>query len=296
MSGFEVGTRRATATRRPRRGGPPAALDQQAPDELDQQLLYGNDAMKDLVAQRQAAPTGPEVQQEQAGAKGGAPAAGAATQQGKDREEEGPDLDDVRGGALLHLGTTGQAVEDVQQMLSKAGQAVRQTGVMDEDTVDAVRRFQRGRTASTNGLVGPNTLSALEAAVELGDVGQQIYLRTLAYLGQSTKAGPAGGKNAAAWSVNNVLMLVLGRRIGSNPNYVPSLETELRKVGTMVEVSAARPGDLVITSDQSHIGIYIGNGRVLSNNGTEAVFDSETNLQFDGAYGGGTSRIYRVNH
>lgn len=298
MATSNIGTTRATATRRPAKAGASTRGAAMAPDDLDQQLLMGNDAMKERLAREQAQrqaqqqPTDAQLAEERKGMGAGRSTASA---QDKADRDGGPSLADVRQGTFLSLGTTGQAVADVQRMLAKAGVSVRESGVVDEETMKAVRRFQEGRVASVTGVVGPNTLAALEAAVKLGDIGQKMFIQALNFRDNSTQAGPDGGKMAGAWAINELVFLVLGRRLGSNPNYVPSLETELLKVGSRVEVSQARPGDLVVASDQSHIGIYMGNGRVWSNNSTDSTFSWDSNMNFDGAQGGGTSRIYRVN-
>lgn len=277
-----------------RRGGPPVrpgSAQDRGPrqeahqnDPVDLQGQLGNTQLQDLV-RGAATPTGPQIDKEKEGAK--------ESQTGKKEEQKGDELDLVRKGEVLSEGMSGPAVEALQRLLAKAGVSVQASGVMDKATVAAVRTFQKGRT-QVNGLVGPTTLKAIEAAIDLGDLNRKIFNQTLASIGVSTKAGPERGKLACAWAVNNILELVLGRRIGSNPNYVPSLETELEKVGALTKPGEARPGDLVIASDQSHIGIYIGNGRVISNSSSKASFSWESNLNFDGFYGGGTSRIYRV--
>lgn len=266
--------------RGPQRPGPGLQGPREEPVDLQGQL--GNDQLQALL-RGQGQPTGPQVEEEKRGAEAG----------GHKEQNKGDGLDLVRRGQILSEGMSGPAVEEVQRLLTRAGFNVRATGVMDKDTVAAVRAFQKGRT-QVNGMVGPTTLAAIEAAIQLGDLNQRIFNQTLATIGVSTRAGPDRGKLACAWAVNNILQIVLGRRIGSNPNYVPSLETELEKVGSLVKPGEAKPGDLVIASDQSHIGVYIGNGRVISNSSSKASFSWESNLNFDGQYGGGTSRIYRI--
>ncbi|MCK6502217.1 peptidoglycan-binding protein [Myxococcota bacterium] len=298
MSGSNIGSTRAIATRRPQKGGSAGRGPGAVHDDLDQQLLMGNDAMKEMMSRQQQQqlaaqqPTDAQLQEERRGM-----GAGRSTSSAEDKrtQDGGPSLADIRQGTFLQPGTTGPAVVEVQRMLAKAGISVRESGVVDDATMKAVRRFQDGRVASVTGVVGPNTLAALEAAVKLGDIGQKMFIQALNFRGKSTEGGPQGGKMADAWAINELVFLVLGRRLGSNPNYVPSVETELRKVGSMVEVSQARPGDLVVASDQSHIGIYMGNGRVWSNNSADSTFSWDSNLHFDGAKGGGTPRIYRVN-
>jgi hypothetical protein len=130
------------------------------------------------------------------------------------------------------------------------------------------------------------------ARAQIAQAAQQMQ-------GMDTSAGPDGGNLACAWAVNRVLERSIGRTIGSNPNYVPSVEEALRGgAGTQVEPSQASAGDIVIANNASHIGICQNSGctRVLSNSSSRASFSWESNTNFDGYYGGGSSRIYRVNH
>lgn len=57
----------------------------------------------------------------------------------------------------------GEAVRKLQQLLSRAGFAVEVTGVFDETTAGAVRRFQDANGLSVDGVVGSATWQALEA-------------------------------------------------------------------------------------------------------------------------------------
>ena len=129
-------------------------------------------------------------------------------------------------------------------------------------------------------------------AAKIAQVAQQMK-------GMDTSAGPDGGNQACAWSVNRVLKRAIGRTIGSNPNYVPSVEAALQSgAGTPVNASQAVAGDIVIASNQAHIGICQNTGctSVLSNSSSRARFSWESSTNFDGYYGGRSSRIYRVKN
>lgn len=129
-----------------------------------------------------------------------------------------------------------------------------------------------------------------------GSINSRIHDAANAYFGSSTRAGPGGGNVACAWAVNNVLARAGIPKLGENTNYVPSVEEALRNGrGTQVSAADAQPGDIVISPGQSHVGIYMGNGEVLSNSSSRASFRWTSGLNFDGYYGGGQSRIYRVN-
>ncbi|MDP8971132.1 MAG: peptidoglycan-binding protein [Actinomycetota bacterium] len=72
---------------------------------------------------------------------------------------------------LIQLGETGPAVRDLQRRLARALQTgLRVDGVFGLSTLEAVRRFQRGRGLAADGIVGPETWRALvEACYALGD-------------------------------------------------------------------------------------------------------------------------------
>jgi hypothetical protein len=115
--------------------------------------------------------------------------------------------------------------------------------------------------------------------------------------GMDTSAGPDGGNLACAWSVNKVLKKSIGKTIGANTDYVPSVEAALQSgEGVQVGRSKAVAGDIVIAGNQGHIGICqnAGCSRVLSNSSSKARFSWESDTDFAGAYGNEPSRVYRV--
>jgi hypothetical protein len=115
--------------------------------------------------------------------------------------------------------------------------------------------------------------------------------------GMDTSAGPDGGNLACAWSVNKVLKQSIGKTIGSNTDYVPSVEAALQSgEGTRMGRSQAVAGDIVIAGNQAHIGICQNTGctRVLSNSSSRAKFLWESDTDFSGYYGSEPSRVYRV--
>jgi hypothetical protein len=117
--------------------------------------------------------------------------------------------------------------------------------------------------------------------------------------GMNTSAGPDGGANACAWTVNKVLAEAGIRSLGANPNYVPSVVNDLKAGrGQKVSAAQAKAGDIIIAKDQRHIGICLKDGcsEVLSNSSSRASFRWKSNRTFDGIYDqyGGSEEIYRV--
>lgn len=66
--------------------------------------------------------------------------------------------------AVLKRGSKGSAVKDVQKKLNnnKAKPKLEVDGVFGEGTDKAVRTFQKGKGLKVDGMVGPNTLAALD--------------------------------------------------------------------------------------------------------------------------------------
>lgn len=137
-------------------------------------------------------------------------------------------------------------------------------------------------TGSTGGIVASGCNGRIAQAAE-------------AARGTDSSAGPDGGQNACAYAVNNfVLQPALGMTIGSNTVFVPSVEEGLIAQGAQqVSPGQEQAGDIVIAAGQAHIGVYLSNGRVLSNSSSRAVFAWESDRDFDGYYGG-QSTVYRV--
>jgi muramidase (phage lysozyme) len=132
-----------------------------------------------------------------------------------------------------------------------------------------------------------------------GDIPSRIAAAAAAYRGTSSAAMPGtdGGKLACAATVNTVMQNAGLKPLGSNTLYVPSVESDLQSGrGTQVAQSQSRAGDIVIESNQEHIGICQNDGctSVISNSSSRASFSWQSSTNFDGYYGGGSSRIYRV--
>ncbi|MEO1744308.1 MAG: hypothetical protein AAFR99_21210, partial [Cyanobacteria bacterium J06629_9] len=132
-----------------------------------------------------------------------------------------------------------------------------------------------------------------------GALSQRLF-QSMGQMGRfNTAAGPDGGNLACAWAVNRVLSNAGIQPIGSNPNYVPSVEADLRGGrGTQIGQSQAAPGDIVIASNVGHIGICLNQGctQVRSNSSSRAQFTWDSNFNFNGVYGGGQSRVYRLKN
>lgn len=154
------------------------------------------------------------------------------------------------------------------------------------------RAVQAARqTLATPQAAAAGTLGAM-AGVMAGGKNQAIMQALRSFFGQSSREGPDGGNLACAWMVNKVLRSAVGTQVGDNPNYVPSVEADLRRgKGRQVPASQAQAGDIVISGDTGHIGFYIGNGKVLSNSSSKAAFSYVSDMRMGRS---GEPRVYRL--
>lgn len=100
-----------------------------------------------------------------------------------------PSLAEVRAGATVGEGMSGEAVKLIQKLVG-----VKQTGTFGPTTADAVKRFQQQRGLSpVSGIVGPTTLAALEAGG--GDIGADAaaQMARLLSIAESSHNGASRG-------------------------------------------------------------------------------------------------------
>ncbi len=145
-----------------------------------------------------------------------------------------------------------------------------------------------GASANLSGATSGTT--AVNDAPVAGSVNERVAQATRNYMGTSTRSGPDGGNLACAWSVNNILAKAGLNKVGANTNGVTSVETALKGGrGTRIDASQAQPGDIVIwPRPRSHIGIYMGNGKVANNSSSKASFTNMSSLPAG-------SHVYRLN-
>jgi cell wall-associated NlpC family hydrolase len=130
----------------------------------------------------------------------------------------------------------------------------------------------------------------------MNNLNQAIASAANSLYNMDTANGPDGGNNACAWSINRVLQEAGIAPLGDNPNYVPSLVEALQNGrGEAIAPEEAQPGDLVVASGEAHIGVILDDGSttVLSNSSSRGRFRWQSDLNYDGYYGG-SSTIYRL--
>ncbi|HIK17430.1 MAG TPA: DUF4231 domain-containing protein [Leptolyngbyaceae cyanobacterium M33_DOE_097] len=219
------------------------------------------------------------------------------------RSEEQPDIDSTV--------TTSVVISEAAEALGIAADEARVEPATNLDSTDPSETFPTTLAVpdSNNGSV-PTVEPVPESAtpsseLEVGapdptptrvNLNAEIVAAALSLRGFSTAAGPDGGRNACAWTVNRVLEKAGISPLGENQNLVESLVDALKNGrGQLVSREEAKAGDLVIASGDRHIGIGLDDGcnRVLSNSSSRAEFRWESNTDFDGYYGG-ASTIYRL--
>lgn len=130
-------------------------------------------------------------------------------------------------------------------------------------------------------------------------IPSDIASHTKSYWGHSTRDGPGGGVEACAWAVNNILTNSGLRKIGSNPNYVPSVVQALNGGrGRRVSKGEATAGDLAISCKEAHIGICMSSGcnAIYSNSSSQRCFCWDATYSYFTQYFGCEPALYRVEN
>jgi lysozyme family protein len=151
----------------------------------------------------------------------------------------------------------------------------------------------------TSGNAGGGGGTPAGGAPPAGSINERIFKAAQESRGLSTRSGPGGGNVACAWVINRFVLKKAGINIiGSNPDYVTSVEEALiAGRGKEVSIAEAQPGDVVIMgrNRKAHIGIYMGNGKTLSNSSSKAAFAWEDSWEsYNRRYGPPNCKPYRV--
>ena len=180
----------------------------------------------------------------------------------------------------LRRGNRGNAVKDLQNLLNNAGAGVKVDGSFGRATYNAVRSFQSSAGIGVDGVVGPRTWNKLNSGkVEISrtraastaapapapktsaqsDVsGEAIVESAKDYLGTPYVWG---GSSPAGFDCSGLTSKVY-REHGIS---IPRTARKQAFAGTIISESEARPGDLVVFTQNNygHVGIYAGDGKVV---------------------------------
>jgi len=119
--------------------------------------------------------------------------------------------------------------------------------------------------------------------------------------GMSSATGPDGGANGCAWAVNKVYKKAGLTPPWGNSLWVPNAEQAMLKKNykEITDYAERQAGDIMImydnhaTTPQTHIGVVLPNGDVLSNSSSRASFSWQASPQSYNDYYGNKGKIYR---
>jgi hypothetical protein len=174
--------------------------------------------------------------------------------------------------SAIHAGSPGGNVVDANGVSTRGFFA---------SNVEPLIRRARENSRLTAGSGGGSASSLAEAAKMMK--------------GFSSASGPEGGNLACVWAVNQVYKKAGIRPPWGSSNYVPDAESAMVRSGYQrIRSGQQRPGDVYIAPGQSHIGIVLPNGNIISNSSSGAKFSWEASLSDYNNYYGGSGTFYRM--
>ncbi|MEJ1517390.1 C40 family peptidase [Bacillus cereus] len=209
------------------------------------------------------------------------------------------------GNGLLKQGTSNSEVQQLQDNLRKLNYFnANSTGYFGTITKSSVMQFQSDKGLSADGIVGPNTKAAIANALN----GASTY-NPPAHESSSSKADAIistakkylgvpyvwGGTSPSGFDCSGFVYYVL-RQHGINN--LPRVSYDMFNVGTSVNKSDLRAGDLVYFKNTyregiSHVGIYIGDGQFIqASSGDEKVKISNLSGSYYIQHYAGAKRVF----
>ncbi len=173
---------------------------------------------------------------------------------------------------LLKQGMRGDAVKQLQQDLDIMGYYYYNyaTGYFGSITTKSVMSYQKSRGLSVDGLVGPQT-------------ARQLKVDNILQWAKWHMGVPYvwGGASSSGFDCSGFTSYILSQ----NDIVIPRTAKEQWNVGTWVDKSQLKPGDLVFfttyTSGPSHVGFYLGNNQFIhASSGAGKVLISDLNNSY----------------
>ncbi|MDA1675171.1 C40 family peptidase [Bacillus cereus group sp. TH152-1LC] len=211
------------------------------------------------------------------------------------------------GNGLLKQGTSNSEVQQLQDNLRKLNYFnANSTGYFGTITKSSVMQFQSDKGLSADGIVGPNTKAAIANALNGTSVNNPS---TQVQNPSSSKADAIistakkylgvpyvwGGTSPSGFDCSGFVYYVL-RQHGINN--LPRVSYDMFNVGTSVNKSDLRAGDLVYFKNTyregiSHVGIYIGDGQFIqASSGDEKVKISNLSGSYYIQHYAGAKRVF----
>ncbi|PFJ24688.1 peptidoglycan-binding protein [Bacillus thuringiensis] len=211
------------------------------------------------------------------------------------------------GNGLLKQGTSNSEVQQLQDNLRKLNYFnANSTGYFGSITKSSVIQFQSDKGLSADGIVGPNTKVAIANALNGTSVNnpstqvqnpssskaEAIISTAKKYLGVPYVWG---GTSPSGFDCSGFVYYVF-RQHGINN--LPRVSYDMFNVGTSVNKSDLRAGDLVYFKNTyregiSHVGIYIGDGQFIqASSGDEKVKISNLSGSYYIQHYAGAKRVF----
>lgn len=175
----------------------------------------------------------------------------------------------------LRWGSRGGNVADLQSGLNQNGARIAEDGVFGARTHAAVKDFQRSNGLQVDGVVGPETRSALNGGVSVPSGGTSAPAKKSSSASTSSIVDRArsvvgigytwGG--ASPSSGFDCSGLVTYAYQGSGLNLNGRTSSQIANGGRYISQSQAQPGDIVVWS--GHVAIYAGNGKIIDASGSK---------------------------
>lgn len=178
------------------------------------------------------------------------------------------------GDSLLKAGSRGSDVVELQTKLNQLGYNVGLAdGIFGNLTKQGVMNFQKVHSLVVDGIVGPNTVKALNAAyagLQSQTKVNAILSTAKQYLGVKYQWG--GSDPATGFDCSGFVAYVFKQ----NGISLPRVSRDQYTVGTQVSFDNLQPGDLVFFSFSGngvvdHDGIYLGGGQFINASSSKGV-------------------------
>lgn len=168
-------------------------------------------------------------------------------------------------GSTLHLGSRGDRVEVLQELLNDHGARLAVDGKFGPRTHAAVLEYQRDNGLQVDGRVGPQTRASLNgdssssgseesSGSSSSSTGQAILEAARAQIGVDYRYA---GSSPSGFDCSGLTSYVYAQ-VGID---LPRTSSAQAAGGTRISKSEARVGDLVVWP--GHVGIYAGNNKVV---------------------------------